>query len=250
MLRSLGNAASSSLARDFASRVGAVTSLAQLDAAIIECRQCPRLIDWCARVAADKRAAYRHDEYWGRPVPGFGSEQPKVWIVGLAPGAHGANRTGRMFTGDRSGDWLYAALHRAGLAALPTSVTLDDGQYLASTRITAAVHCAPPDNKPSTQERRTCGTWLRREAELVLPSVRAVVALGAVAWAAAIDALIHAGCDVPTPRPKFAHAVTFDTTTPHEIRVVGSYHPSQQNTFTGRLTEGMLDEVFCDLIPR
>lgn len=236
--------------RDFASRVAAVASISQLDEAIVACRQCPRLVDWCAQVAEEKRAAYRHEEYWGKPVPGFGSEQPRVWIVGLAPGAHGANRTGRMFTGDRSGDWLYAALYRAGLAALPTSSSRADGQYLATTRITAAVHCAPPDNKPSTQERRTCGHWLRREAELILPSVRAVVALGAVAWTAALDALTHVGCDVPTPRPKFGHAVTFDTTTPREITVVGSYHPSQQNTFTGRLTEAMLDEVFCDLTPQ
>ena len=230
--------------------MAAVASVAQLDAAIIQCRQCPRLIEWCAQVATDKRAAYRHEEYWGRPVPGFGSGEPKVWIVGLAPGAHGANRTGRMFTGDRSGDWLYAALHRAGLAALATSTTRDDGQHLESTRVTAAVHCAPPDNKPSTQERRECGQWLRREAELILPSVHAVVALGAVAWAAAIDALASAGCDLPRPRPKFGHGVAFDVTTPHSIRVVGSYHPSQQNTFTGRLTERMLDEVFCDLIPK
>ena len=236
--------------RDFASRIAAVTSVAELDAAIVECRQCPRLIQWCAKVASDKRAAYREDEYWGKPVPGFGSGQPSVWIVGLAPGAHGANRTGRMFTGDRSGDWLFAALHRAGLAALPTSTTRDDGQYLAATRITAAVHCAPPDNKPSADERQMCAHWLRREAELVMPSVRAVVALGSLAWSATIDALVHVGCDVPKPRPKFGHGAWFEVTTPHHISVVGSYHPSQQNTFTGRLTEQMLDEVFSGLTPK
>ncbi len=228
---------------DFADHVAAVRSIAELDARIIECRECPRLIDWCAKVAHDKRAAYRDDDYWGGPVPGFGSDQPRIWIVGLAPGAHGANRTGRMFTGDRSGDWLYGALHRTGLASRPESTDRNDGQHLDQVRITAAVHCAPPDNKPTTDERNTCRTWLRREAELVLPRIESVVALGGIAWAAALDALSHAGCDVPKPRPKFGHGATFELTEPRPIQVLGCYHPSQQNTFTGRLTASMLDDV-------
>lgn len=243
----LGSGASSSLTRDFASRVQRVDSIAELDQCLIECKQCPRLIDWCQQVARDKRAAYRDEDYWGGPVPGFGSEQPRIWIVGLAPGAHGANRTGRMFTGDRSGDWLYGALHRTGWASQPTSTHRDDGQYLANVRITAAVHCAPPDNKPTTEERNTCRTWLRREAELVLPHVESVVALGSIAWIATLDALQHAGCDVPKPRPKFGHNVSCSIVEPKPIRVIGSYHPSQQNTFTGRLTEEMLDAVFTSV---
>lgn len=238
---------SNSSPSDFAEEVSRASTLAELDRGVTACRRCSRLIEWCERVAVEKRAAYRDEEYWGGPVPGFGSEQPKVWIVGLAPGAHGANRTGRMFTGDRSGDWLFASLHRAGLASLPTSARLDDGQRLPLTRITAAVHCAPPDNKPTTDERAACRHWLRREAELVVPNVRSVVALGSLAWTAALDALSHAGCDVPSPRPKFGHAVTFEVSKPHAIRVVGSYHPSQQNTFTGKLTEEMLDAIFMGL---
>ena len=232
---------------DFADRVAAVDSIAELDTAICACQECPRLIEWCSTVARDKRAAYRDDVYWGGPVPGFGSDRPRMWIVGLAPGAHGANRTGRMFTGDRSGDWLYAALHRAGLATLATSTDKYDGQHLPQTRITAAVHCAPPDNKPTTEERSTCRHWLRREAELVLPHVEAVVALGGIAWQATWDALSHAGCDVPSPRPKFGHGVRHLVTAPRRITVIASYHPSQQNTFTGRLTEEMLDDVFVSI---
>lgn len=232
---------------DLAERAAATSNVAELDDAIAACRECPRLIAWCQQVAVDKRAAYRDEEYWGGPVPGFGSPNPRIWIVGLAPGAHGANRTGRMFTGDRSGDWLYAALHRAGLAVMPTSTHRGDGQQLVDTRITAAVHCAPPDNKPSVDERNTCRYWLRREAELVLPNVQSVVALGSLAWTATLDALKHAGCDIPVPRPKFGHGASFVVTEPRRIRVVGSYHPSQQNTFTGKLTEDMLDAVFEDL---
>lgn len=231
----------------FADRVAAVASLTELDESIVDCRECPRLIEWCAQVARAKRAAYRDDDYWGGPVPGFGNATPRIWIVGLAPGAHGANRTGRMFTGDRSGDWLYAALHRAGLASIPTSTHGNDGQQLTDVRITAAVHCAPPDNKPTPEERATCRHWLRREAELVLPDVHAVVALGALAWSATLDALKNAGCEIPVPRPTFGHGVTFEVTHPKRIRVIGSYHPSQQNTFTGKLTEDMLDAIFTSL---
>lgn len=211
-----------------------MTTLADLDAAICACRRCPRLIEWCARVAQEKRAAYRDDEYWGGPVPGFGAPDPRIWIVGLAPGAHGANRTGRMFTGDRSGDWLYGSLNRVGLATLPTSRNRGDGQHLQQVRITAAVHCAPPANKPSPEEIRTCGEWLQREADLVRPTLRVAVALGSLAWAA-LWRVLGAG-----PRPRFGHGVRSEV---GGVTLLGSYHPSQQNTFTGRLTEAMLDEV-------
>ncbi|MED6331134.1 MAG: uracil-DNA glycosylase [Actinomycetota bacterium] len=232
------------MTRDFANGIESVTSIDELDREVTDCGECPRLREWCTRVAHEKRAASRDEVYWGGPVPGFGSRQPRIWIVGLAPGAHGANRTGRMFTGDRSGDWLYASLHRTGLASQPTSTHRDDGQHLAEVRITAAVHCAPPDNKPTTAEKHTCRQWLRREAELLLPDLRAVVALGGIAWQATIDALAHAGCAISRPRPAFGHGSSFSVTDPAAIRVIGSYHPSQQNTFTGRLTEDMLDGVF------
>lgn len=221
-----------------------LASLAGLDAAICECRRCPRLVAWREEVAVTKRAAYADQEYWGRPVPGFGSAAPAIWIVGLAPGAHGANRTGRMFTGDRSGDWLYGALHRAGLAAQPTSTARDDGQHLDRVRITAAVHCAPPDNKPSTQERHECAGWLDAELAIVTPSLRAVVALGGVAWTATLAAMRRA--DWEFARTPFGHGVTVAARPPRggDVTVIASYHPSQQNTFTGRLTEAMLDDVF------
>ncbi len=217
--------------------------LAALDAAIVECRRCPRLVAWREEVARVKRAAFADEEYWGRPVPGFGSAAPRIWIVGLAPAAHGANRTGRMFTGDRSGDWLFAALHRAGLAALPTSTRIDDGQQLAHVRMTASVHCAPPDNRPTTQEKAECAHWLRAEARLVEPTVQAVVALGGIAWAQARAAL--RAVDWHVPSATFGHGVEVEATTPggRDVVVIASYHPSQQNTFTGRLTEPMLDAV-------
>lgn len=226
-------------------------TLAQLDAAVCACRSCPRLIDWCREVAQTRRAAYADEDYWGGPVPGFGAARPRIWIVGLAPGAHGANRTGRMFTGDRSGDWLHGALHRAGLAALPTSTARDDGQRLAHARITAAVHCAPPLNRPTTQEQRTCSTWLRQELAIITPSLRVALALGGIAWAATLAAFRDSGWAVP--RVRFGHgsqavavraSVSGQGRQPaREVVIVGSYHPSQQNTFTGRLTEGMLDAV-------
>ncbi len=220
-------------------------TLAELDAAIVACRRCPRLVDWREEVAITKRAAYADQDYWGRPVPGFGAASPRIWIVGLAPGAHGANRTGRMFTGDRSGDWLFAALHRAGLAALPTSTSRDDGQSLTQLRITAAVHCAPPDNKPTTDERHACADWLDRELTIVTPGLRVIVALGAVAWTSTVAALRRAGWSVP--RVAFGHGAAMRAEAPggHAVTVIGSYHPSQQNTFTGRLTEPMLDDVFA-----
>ena len=209
---------------------------------IVACRACPRLIAWCQTVAETKRAAYIDDDYWGKPVPSFGVDDPKILIVGLAPGAHGANRTGRMFTGDRSGDWLYAALHRAGLANQPTSTSSDDGLVLADTRITAAVHCAPPDNKPTTEERNTCANWLNRELELLWPGLSVMVALGSIAWNASLASLKANGHDIPRPKPTFGHGATAAI---GPLTVIGSYHPSQQNTFTGKLTEAMLDEVFA-----
>jgi uracil-DNA glycosylase family 4 len=197
-------------------------------------------VDWRERVAREKRASYAGETYWGRPVPGFGSSEPGVLVVGLAPAAHGANRTGRVFTGDRSGDWLFASLHRVGLANQPTSTHADDGLELRGTRIVAAVRCAPPQNKPTPEERDACAPFLAEELTLVLPHVRAVVALGAFGWEATFRAVAAAGFPVPRPRPKFGHGVEAVVA---ELTVLGCYHPSQQNTFTGRLTEPMLDAV-------
>lgn len=215
-----------------------------LDARVIACRACPRLVQWRERVAIEKRAAYQHQEYWGAPVPAFGALRPEILIVGLAPGAHGANRTGRMFTGDRSGDWLFASLHRVGLAAIGTSTAREDGQRLDRVRITAAVHCAPPDNKPTTAERERCAHWLDEELSLLLPGLRVIIALGGIAWQASLAALARSGCQVPRPRPAFGHGAEVAI---HDgdarLALLGSYHPSQQNTFTGRLTEPMLDAV-------
>ena len=222
-------------------------TLAELDDAICGCRACPRLVQWCQQVARERRAAYRDQEYWGGPVPGFGSDAPSILIVGLAPGAHGANRTGRMFTGDRSGDWLYAALYRVGLATLPTSVSRLDGQQLKGVRITAAVHCAPPANKPTAQEITTCASWLQREWALVEPTARVVLALGSLAWTASCRMLRGAGAEVPGgSRGRFGHGVEVAVSGgDRPLTLLGSYHPSQQNTFTGRLTESMLDAVLA-----
>ena len=203
---------------------------------ISSCRACPRLVEWRESMAAEKRASFRDQEYWGRGVPGFGDTDARVWVLGLAPAAHGANRTGRMFTGDRSGDWLYRAMHRAGFANQPVSTDRNDGLSLSGAWVSAAVRCAPPDNKPTNEERDTCRQFLRRERDL-LPRVRVIVALGNFAYAAvAREFGIR-------PRPKFGHGV--EATTPDgRITVVCSFHPSQQNTFTGKLTEPMLDAVF------
>lgn len=214
--------------------------LAALEAEVVSCRACARLVAWREDVAVTKRAAYADDVYWGKPIPGWGDPEPGVLIVGLAPGAHGANRTGRVFTGDRSGDWLFASLHRVGLAVQPTSVSAYDGQRLVGARIVTAVRCAPPDNKPTTVERDTCSTWLDREVSLVLPHVKAIVCLGAFAWDAAQRTLKTAGVSLPTPKPKFAHGAEIDL---GGRTLLGCYHPSQQNTFTGKLTEPMLDAV-------
>jgi len=218
---------------------GAAPDLAALDDAVTGCRACPRLVQWRETVARDKRAAYRDEEYWGRPVPGFGDPAARLLVVGLAPGAHGANRTGRVFTGDRSGDWLYGSMYRVGLANQPTASGLRDGLRLTGARVTAAVRCAPPDNKPSPEERTTCAPWLDRELTL-LASVTVLVALGGVAWQATWAALRRAGHQVPRPRPAFAHGAEVRLA---GLTVLGCYHPSQQNTFTGKLTEQMLDAV-------
>jgi uracil-DNA glycosylase len=218
--------------------------LASLDTAVTHCRACPRLVQWREEVAKTKRAAYAEEEYWGRPVPGFGPADASIGLLGLAPAAHGGNRTGRIFTGDRSGDVLYAALHRAGLANQPTSTGRDDGLRLHHTRVFAAVRCAPPQNKPTPVERDTCAPWLHRELALLRPTLRVVVALGAFAWNAWWPALTAAyGLPAPVPRPKFAHgAVWFAGGAP---RLLGCYHVSQQNTFTGRLTPAMLDVLLA-----
>jgi uracil-DNA glycosylase family 4 len=211
-----------------------------LTAQVVACRACPRLVGWRESIAAAKRAAFRHEEYWGRPVPGFGDPDARVLVVGLAPAAHGGNRTGRIFTGDRSGDFLFASLHRTGFANQPTSVARDDGLELRALYITAAVRCAPPANKPTPAERDECRPYLVREIEL-LPSVRVIVALGSFGYESAWAALRAVGRPLPSRRPRFAHGVEVGC---GEITLLGAFHPSQQNTFTGRLTPEMLDDVF------
>ena len=214
--------------------------MGELDEAVTGCRACPRLVAWREKVAAEKRAAYRDQEYWGRPVPGFGPADAALAIVGLAPAAHGGNRTGRIFTGDRSGDVLFAALHAVGLANQPVATHRGDGLTLYRTRITAPVHCAPPANKPTPAERDACRHWLVRELKLLRPTLRAVVVLGAFGWQALLPALSLAGWPVPTPRPHFAHGVDIPV---GGLHLLGCYHVSQQNTFTGRLTPVMLVDV-------
>jgi uracil-DNA glycosylase family 4 len=218
-------------------------SLSVLDARVADCFACPRLVAWREEVAETRRAAFRDQHYWGRPVPGWGPADAEIGILGLAPAAHGGNRTGRIFTGDRSGDVLFAALHRAGLANQPTSVSAHDGLEPRHTRIFAAVRCAPPDNKPSPQERDACAPWLHREMGLIRPTLRVVVALGAFAWAAWWPAMTAVyGVRPPVPRPKFGHGALVSQ--PGVPDLLGCFHVSQQNTFTGRLTPDMLDEVF------
>ena len=213
--------------------------LAELSGEVVVCRRCPRLLAWREQAARVKRAAYASEEYWARPLPGFGDPSARVLVVGLAPAAHGGNRTGRIFTGDRSGDWLFAALWRAGFANQPRSVSRDDGLQLRDCYVAAAVRCAPPANRPLPAERDNCLPYLVRELSL-LSDVPAIVCLGGFAWDAAIRAVAALGGSVPRPRPRFGHgaSVAIDRWT-----LLGCYHPSQQNTFTGRLTEGMMEQV-------
>lgn len=219
--------------------------LGKVEAMVSVCSACRRLVRWREDVAATKRASFADQPYWGRPIAGWGDPEPAILIVGLAPAANGGNRTGRVFTGDSSGDWLFASLHRVGLASQPTSVHAGDGQRLLGARMVAAVRCAPPENKPTPIERDTCAPWIAREVELVAPSLRVVVTLGAFGWAAALRALSDAGYDVPKPRPRFGHGVEVVLPGPYgDLRLLGCYHPSQHNTFTGRLTPEMLDAVF------
>jgi uracil-DNA glycosylase family 4 len=217
-------------------------SLDHLDARSSVCRACPRLVAWREQVALEKRASFRDDTYWGRPITGWGAARPRIVIMGLAPAAHGGNRTGRIFTGDRSGDWLFAALHRAGLATQPTSVDAYDGQELIDTRITLPVRCAPPANKPTEEERAACAPWLHRELGWLLPTTRVIVTLGAFGWRSTFSTLRAVGVDVPARLPVFAHGAEVDL---GDVTVLGCFHVSQQNTFTGKLTEPMLDAVFA-----
>lgn len=222
-------------------RLAAGTDLAELTARSSVCRACPRLVAWREEVAVAKRRSFASQPYWGRPVTGFGDAAPRLLVVGLAPAAHGGNRTGRIFTGDRSGDWLFAALYRAGFASQPDSLHSADGLRLTGTRIVATVRCVPPGNTPAPAERDACSPWLDREVQLTLSSLRGVVALGSYAWAAALRALSHAGLVVPAPRPRFGHGTEVAV---ERLLLVGCYHPSQQNTFTGKLTAPMMEAVF------
>ena len=207
---------------------------------VVECRRCPRLVAWREQVARERRAAFADEEYWGRPLPGFGDPEATVLTLGLAPAAHGGNRTGRIFTGDRSGDWLFGSLWRSGFANQPTSVARDDGLVLTGCYITAAVRCAPPANRPLPAERENCMPYLVRELSL-LESVTVIVCLGSFAWDVAFRALATLGAEIPRPRPRFGHGASAEL---HRWTLLGCYHPSQQNTFTGKLTEEMIDGVF------
>ncbi len=213
--------------------------LSRIAREVQDCRRCPRLTEWCSEVARTKRKSFAAETYWGKPVPGFGDAAAPIWIIGLAPAAHGGNRTGRVFTGDRSGDFLYAALHRAELANQPHSVSRDDGLQLMGVYISAAGRCAPPENKPTREELANCQEWLDRELA-ALTRLKVIVALGGIAWDAALKLLARSGNVLPRPRPAFGHAAEVAI---GQRTLLGCYHVSQQNTFTGRLTESMIDLV-------
>ena len=217
-----------------------VANLLELEREVISCRRCPRLVAWREEVARVKRASFAGEEYWGRPLPGFGDPGARVLVLGLAPAAHGGNRTGRIFTGDRSGDWLFGSMYRTGFANQPTSVSRDDGLTLRGAYVTAAVRCAPPANRPLPSERDNCLPYAARELSL-LESVSVIVTLGSFAWDAALRVTRALGEPVPRPRPKFGHGATAEV---GRFTLLGSFHPSQQNTFTGKLTEPMIDAVF------
>jgi len=237
-------------AAEVAALAASADSLHELAARESVCRACPRLVRWREDVALTRRRSFRHETYWGRPIPGWGDDHAGILILGLAPAAHGGNRTGRVFTGDRSGDWLFASLWRCGLAVQPESVNAGDGQRLIGTRTAAAVRCAPPDNKPEPAERDTCAPWLTAELREMAGDLRVVVCLGHFAWQALWPQLGVLGYSVPRPRPAFGHGAEVAVRAvegggaPPELTVLGCYHPSQQNTFTGRVTEAMLDSVF------
>ncbi|WP_144827450.1 uracil-DNA glycosylase [Kocuria rhizophila] len=218
----------------------------QLNAMASVCRACERLVQWREDVAQAKRASFAGEPYWGRPVPSYGDPRARVAVIGLAPAANGGNRTGRMFTGDRAGDWIYAALHRAGFAEHETVSTAGDGQALHGVRMVAPVRCAPPANKPTPDEKAACGGWFDREIAL-LTELRGILALGGIAWQTVLAAAVRMGWEVPRPRPKFGHGVVVPLRTPdgRDVRLVGCYHVSQRNTFTGLLTEQMLDDTLA-----
>jgi uracil-DNA glycosylase family 4 len=226
---------------------GGAPTLPELTARQSVCRACPRLVEWREEVALTRRKSFRTERYWGRPVPGWGDPEPSILIVGLAPAAHGGNRTGRVFTGDRSGDFIFASLYRCGIAARPDSVTAGDGQRLIGARVAAVVRCAPPENKPTPQERDRCIPWLTAELRMVTPTLRVIVCLGGFAWQALWPVLIEAGYQLPRPRVAFAHGAEIGLRADGrpDVLLLGCYHPSQQNTFTGRLTPAMIDQIFA-----
>ncbi|WP_018178660.1 uracil-DNA glycosylase [Jongsikchunia kroppenstedtii] len=234
-------------AADVTTWAAQAATLDELSAEVSVCRACPRLTAWRETVALEKRRAFADQPYWGRPIPGWGDPHPRLLLMGLAPAANGANRTGRIFTGDRSGDWLFASLHRTGLATRHSSEHAGDGQQLLSTRILCTVRCAPPDNKPTVAERATCAPWLLAEWRLVMPTVRVVLALGTYGWDASLRTARELGYGVPSPKPRFGHGAHAELRTPEgePVTLLGCYHPSQQNTSTGRLTTVMLDTVMA-----
>ncbi|MCW4354342.1 uracil-DNA glycosylase [Hoyosella sp. YIM 151337] len=230
---------------DWPARARDAATLKDVDALVADCRACPRLVAWREHVGRVKRRSFAGATYWARGVPSFGDSSARVVIVGLAPAAHGGNRTGRMFTGDQSGDVLYAALYRTGFSNQPASVSKHDGLILHGVRLVAPVHCAPPENKPTPEERDRCAPYLARELELLSPSLRVAVVLGAFGWQALLATLAGAGWELPRPRPKFGHGAESAVSHPDGrlLTLLGCYHPSQHNTFTGRLTPAMIDAV-------